>query len=86
MSKKNKNWKKNQSQTKTIEKENGKTAGPKKETTPACVTANRVRHYDVAKETTLSDNDNWPALSEHNKTRSRKALWYTVNGKFRCLM
>lgn len=86
MSKKNKNWKKNQSQTKTIEKENRQTAGTKKETTPAYATANRVRHYDVAKETTQSDICNWPTLSEHKKTRSRKALWYTVNGKFRCLM
>lgn len=84
MSKKNKNWKKSQGQG--IEKENGQTASPKKETTPACVTANRVRHYDVATETAQSDSYNWPTLSEHNKTRSRKALWYTVNGKFRCLM
>ena len=86
MSKKNKNWKKNKLQVQRTETENGKTANPKKETIPAYNLTNKVRHYDVVKETTQNDIYDWPTPTEHKNTKSRKALWYTVNGKFRCLM
>lgn len=82
MSKKNKNWKKKLLQGQKIEKENGQTANPKKESIPACMMANRVHHYD----TSQIDSDNWQNPTDHKNTRSRKTLWYTVNGKFRCLM